>query len=73
MSQCDNTGKTEFLCYTRIMENEEKKVTNEKPISLKPLNFKEALAAFMKVKPATKEEMDEAIKEAEEKEEKNGQ
>jgi len=52
------------------MENEEKKTTNEKPISLKPLKFKEALAAFMKVKPATKEEMDEAIKEEEEKEKK---
>jgi len=54
------------------MENEEKKITNEKPISLKPLKFKEALAAFMNVKPATKEEMDEAIEEAEEKEQKRG-
>ena len=48
---------------------DEKKTTNEKPISLAPLKFKEALAAFMKVKPATKEEMDKAIKETEEKEE----
>ena len=31
-----------------------------------PLNFKEALAAFLKVKPKPKEEMDEAIKEKEE-------
>jgi hypothetical protein len=51
-------------------KNNQKKTTNEKPISLFPLKFKEALAAFMKVGPATKEEMDEAIKEAEEKEEK---
>ena len=48
------------------MEKEEKKTTNEKPVSLSPLGFKEALAAFLKVKPAPKEEMDKAIKEAEE-------
>ncbi|MBV6450785.1 MAG: hypothetical protein MHPDNHAH_01511 [Anaerolineales bacterium] len=31
--------------------NDEKKVTNEKPVSLFPLDFKEAVAAIMKVKP----------------------
>ncbi len=41
---------------------EEKKITNEKPVSLFPLDFKEALAAFLKVKPKTKEQMDKAIK-----------
>jgi hypothetical protein len=40
-----------------------KKTTNEKPISLFPLNFREAVAAILKVKPASKEEMDKAIKE----------
>ena len=49
-----------------MSNQEEKKITNEKPVSLSPLKIKEALAAFMKVKPATKEEMDKAIKEAEE-------
>jgi hypothetical protein len=34
----------------------EKKTTNEKPISLYPLGFKEAVAALLKVKPETKEE-----------------
>ncbi len=42
---------------------EEKKTTSEKPVSLSPLNLKEALAAFMKVKPASKGEMDKALKE----------
>lgn len=48
-----------------MKKQDEKKTTNEKPISLSPLKFKEALAAFMKIKPATKEEMDKAIKEKE--------
>jgi hypothetical protein len=34
------------------------KITNEKPVSLFPLEFKEALAAFLQVKPKSKEEMD---------------
>jgi hypothetical protein len=34
---------------------EEKKITNEKPVSLFPLPFKEALAALLKVKPKPKE------------------
>ena len=46
---------------------DDKKITNEKPISLYPLDFKEALAAFLQVKPKSKEEMDKAIKESEKK------
>jgi hypothetical protein len=46
-------------------KNEDKKITNEKPVSLFPLNFKEALAALLQVKPKTKEEMDKAIREKE--------
>ncbi len=38
------------------MDTEEKKVTNEKPVSLYPLGFKEAVAALLKVKPKPKEE-----------------
>jgi hypothetical protein len=34
----------------------DEKVTNEKPVSLSPLGFKEALAALLKVKPKPKEE-----------------
>ncbi len=37
-------------------EKEEKKVTSEKPVSLYPLPFKEAVAALLKVKPKPKEE-----------------
>ncbi len=33
------------------MDDKDKKVTNEKPVSLKPLNFKEALLGLLKVKP----------------------
>jgi hypothetical protein len=32
------------------------KITNERPISLSPLNFKEALVALLKIKPKSKEE-----------------
>ena len=53
---------------TKITNSNNKKITNEKPVSLSPLKFKDALAAFMKVKPATKEEMDKVIKEKEDKE-----
>ena len=34
---------------------DEKKITNEKPVSLFPLSFNEAIAAIMKVKPEPKE------------------
>jgi hypothetical protein len=50
-----------------MTDMEQKKVTNEKPVSLFPLGFTEALAAFLKVKPKSKEEMDKAIKDEEEK------
>ena len=46
---------------------DEKKITNEKPVSLYPLDFKEALAAFLQVRPKPKEEMDKAIKQKEKK------
>jgi len=39
--------------------------TSEKPISLSPLGFKEALEALLKVKPTSKEEMDKTLKEHE--------
>jgi hypothetical protein len=53
------------------MENKkDNKITNEKPVSLFPLDFKEALAAFLQVKPKPKEEMDKAIKHKEKKEKK---
>jgi endo-1,4-beta-D-glucanase Y len=43
--------------------SKEEKVTNEKPVSLSPLGFKEALAALLKVKPKPKEEKTEEKKE----------
>lgn len=49
--------------YTGIMSTkDEKKTTNEKPVSLYPLPFNEALSALLKVKPKSKAEMDKAIK-----------
>ena len=43
--------------YTgKMSTKDEKKITNEKPISLFPLNFNEAVAAIMKVKPEPKKE-----------------
>ena len=42
------------------------------PPSLFPLDFKEALAAFLKVKPKPKEEMDKAIKQNEKAKKKSG-
>jgi len=33
-----------------------KRITNEKPVSLYPLSFKEAVSALLKVKPKPKEE-----------------
>ncbi len=35
---------------------EEKKITNEKPVSLFPIPFEKALAALLKVKPKPKEQ-----------------
>jgi hypothetical protein len=35
---------------------ESNKITNEKPVSLSPLDFKETLAALLKIKPKPKEE-----------------
>ena len=37
------------------IRKQEVKITNEKPISLFPLDFKEAVAALLKVKPPAKE------------------
>ena len=51
----------------KTKQNRKGKVTNEKPVSLFPLDFKEALAAFLQVKPKPKEEMDKVIKEKENK------
>jgi len=42
---------------------QEVKITNEKPVSLFPLDFKEAVAALLKVKPKPKEEKAEEKKE----------
>jgi len=39
-----------------------RRTTNEKPLSLFPLDFREALAALLKVRPKPKAEMDKAIK-----------
>jgi hypothetical protein len=36
------------------MENKDKKTTNEKPISLYPLNFRDVLEASLKIKPEPK-------------------
>ena len=49
-------------CYNCSVDEKDTKVTNEKPVSLFPLDFKEALAALLKVKPKPKAEMDKAIK-----------
>ena len=35
--------------------NKDSKITNEKPVSLYPLGFKEAVAALLKVKPKERE------------------
>jgi len=37
-----------------MTKKDEKKITSEKPVSLAPLNFKEALAGLLKVKPEPK-------------------
>ena len=49
-------------------EKDEKKITSEKPISLYPLDFKEAVAALLKVKPLPKEEKPKKKKEQKPKE-----
>ena len=36
------------------MKTQEKKTTNEKPISLYPFDFREILAATLKIKPESK-------------------
>jgi hypothetical protein len=37
-------------------KNSSDKITSEKPVSLSPLDFREALAELLKVKPKPKEE-----------------
>jgi len=45
--------------YTNLMsKDKEKKTTSEKPVSLSPLGFKEALVGLLKVKPKKEEEPD---------------
>jgi hypothetical protein len=53
-------------------KSQQTKTTNEKPLSLFPLDFKKALAALLKVKPKPKGEMDKAIRENEKKKKKPG-
>ncbi len=47
----------------KTVDNKDEKITNEKPVPLSPLGFKEALAALLKVKPKPKEEGTEEKKE----------
>ena len=47
-------AKLYHLRYTVDMEEKDKKITNEKPVSLYPLDFKVAVAALLKVKPEPK-------------------
>ena len=49
------------------MDKKEKKSTNEKPVSLYPLSFKEAVAAMLKVKPLPKEKPKEQDEQAQKK------
>jgi len=39
------------MTKSQASPSKEEKVTNEKPVSLYPLNFKEAVAALLKAKP----------------------
>jgi len=39
-----------------IVSDKAKRTTSEKPVSLHPLNLKEALAALLKTKPPPKED-----------------
>jgi hypothetical protein len=41
--------------YTDQVSKDEKKTTNEKPVTLAPLNLKEALEGLLKVKPKPKQ------------------
>lgn len=54
------------------LEDKDRKVPNEKPVSLFAVVFKEAIAALLKVKPKPKAEMDKAIKENEKIKKKSG-
>ena len=47
-------AKLYHLRYTVDMEEKDKKITNEKPVSLFPLDFKVAIAVLLKVKPYRK-------------------
>jgi hypothetical protein len=38
-----------------------KRITNERPVSLYPLSFKEAVSALLKVKPKPKKDKDNEI------------
>jgi hypothetical protein len=44
-----------------------KRITNERPVSLYPLSFKEAVSALLKVKPKPKEEPKEQEEQRQEK------
>jgi hypothetical protein len=46
------------------MNDKDKKTTSEKPVSLNPLNFKEALDALLKVKPEEEEKDKQQTKES---------
>lgn len=39
-------------------KNEKSKITNEKPVSISPLNFKDALEGLLKVKPEEEKKED---------------
>lgn len=53
-----------LICYTEFMNDKEKKITNERPISLAGVDFKKLLSAFLKVKPdeSKKQKVEEAKK-----------
>jgi len=38
-------------------KSDDMKITNEKPVSLAPLDFKEAVAALLKVRPEPKQKL----------------
>ncbi len=52
-----------MMTKSQTSHSKDSKVTNEKPVSLYPLNFKEAVAALLKVKPNPKKEKAEEKKE----------
>ena len=53
-----------------MTKKDEKKITNERPISTMSIPFKEFVASLLKVKPKSKKEMDKAIKAHEKKKKK---